>query len=364
LNKADLARLNASVRFATSRNLVVLLAPHNYARYYGTNIVGGSKVGIGDFADFWAQLALEFKNDPYVWFGLVNEPHDMPTEQWFEAANACIAAIRRAGACNLILVPGNSWSGAHSWRSGGDGGNARHVLGVKDPLDYWAVEVHQYLDADSSGTHRAVVSPTIGSERLVKFVAWCRQHQKRAVLGEFGVPAVPNGQEALADMLSSMERDRDVWLGWTWWAAGARWGNYMFTIEPKDGADRPQMTWLKPHLHGATMPEFAVTVRNGTGGGLRQPALCELWRRALRLRATSLKHGRGMSRGCATLVRPQLPSRCRSKTSRPRHCLRKRYESLHYVCSRKGLSEVHRAHDARGDLRLCRRASFGGHGLL
>ncbi len=267
LDKADLERLKTSVRFATSKRLVVVLDSHNYARYYGTNIVGGPNVSAADFADFWQRLAGEFKDDPFVWFGLVNEPHDMPTQQWFDAANACIAAIRGAGARNFILVPGNSWTGAHSWTSGGERSNARHVLNIKDPLDYWAIEVHQYLDSDHSGTHRAVVSPTIGSERLQKFVEWCRQNRQRAVLGEFAVPAVTNAPEALKDMLLSMERDRDVWLGWTWWAAGARWGDYMFTIEPKAGVDRPQMAWLQPHLHGDSMPSFRVEVKNGPGGG-------------------------------------------------------------------------------------------------
>ncbi len=267
LDNADLERLKAAVKFATARKLVVLLDPHNYARYYGTNVVGGPKVSFADFADFWRRLALEFKDDPYVWFGLVNEPHDMPTRQWFEAANACIAAIRDSGANNLILVPGNSWTGAHSWTAGGDNSNAKCIRSVKDPLDYWAVEVHQYVDADSSGRHRQIVSPTIGSERLKGFVNWCRQHRLRAVLGEFGVPVVPDGEKCLEDMLQGMERDRDVWLGWTWWAAGSRWGDYMFTIEPKDGQDRPQMAWLRPHLSGATLPKFAVAVKNGTGAG-------------------------------------------------------------------------------------------------
>lgn len=267
LEKADLGRLKDSVKHATSRGLAVILDPHNYARYYGTNIVGGPKVSAADFADFWERLAQEFKDSPYVWFGLVNEPHDMPTAQWFEAANACIAAIRGTGAKNLILVPGNSWTGAHSWTSGGEGSNARHALEVKDPLDYWAIDVHQYLDADSSGTHRAVVSRTIGSERLKKFTAWCREHHRRAVLGEFAVADAPNAREALDDLLSSMERDRDVWLGWTWWAAGSWWGDYMFTLEPKNGTDRPQMTWLGSHLSGAKMPQFRLVVKNGTGGG-------------------------------------------------------------------------------------------------
>jgi endoglucanase len=53
-------------------------------------------------------------------------------------------------------------------------------------------------------------------------------------------------------MLGSMERNHDVWLGWAWWAAGSRWGDYMFTIEPKrDGTERSQMAWLRPHLNGA-----------------------------------------------------------------------------------------------------------------
>ena len=154
-------------------------------------------VGAADFADFWRRLALEFKNDPCVWFGLVNEPHDMPTQQWFEAANACIAAIRDVGATNLILVPGNSWTGAHSWMNGGERSNAKWALTVKDPLDHWAIEVHQYLDSDSSGTHRQVVSPTIGSERLQAFTQWCRENKKRALLGEFAVPVSTNAEPAL-----------------------------------------------------------------------------------------------------------------------------------------------------------------------
>lgn len=268
LNRANLERLKASVRLATSRKLVVLLDPHNFARYYRTNIIGGPQVRPEDFADFWQRLAAEFKDDAYVWYGLVNEPHDLPVRQWFEAANAAIAAIRRTGAKQLILVPGNSWTGAHSWLSGGADSNARNILAVRDPLDYWAVEVHQYLDANSSGTTSAVVSPTIGSERLKGFVGWCREHKMRAVLGEFGAAVAANGQEAVDDMLRSMERDRDVWLGWTWWAAGARWGKYMFSVEPAaDGTERPQMVWLRPHLHGAEMPTFSLTVRNGKGSG-------------------------------------------------------------------------------------------------
>jgi endoglucanase len=266
LDAVELDRLKTSVKFATTRNLVVLIDPHNYARYQG-EVIGGAKVSGADFADFWRRLSLEFKEEPCVWFGLMNEPRQMPTGQWIAAANQAIAAIRATGAKNLILVPGNFWTGAHSWLAGGEESNAKHLLKVVDPLDYWAVEVHQYVDADSSGTKPEITSPMIGAERLMPFANWCRQHKKRALLGEFGVPAIAEGRQTLDHMLQSMAAADDVWLGWTWWAAGSRWGDYLFTIEPKDGVDRPQMTWLRPHLHGSSLPQFTRTVKNGTGGG-------------------------------------------------------------------------------------------------
>ncbi|HEY3281614.1 MAG TPA: glycoside hydrolase family 5 protein [Armatimonadota bacterium] len=249
LSPVELKRLRDVVKLATSRKLTVILDPHNYARYYG-KVVGGPEVGQDVFADFWGRMAREFKGDSRVWFGLVNEPNGMPTGRWLRAANAAIAAIRDAGATNLILVPGNAYSGAHSWTANWYGEpNSQWMTQVKDPRGNYLIEVHQYLDSDSSGTHvQEVVSPTIGSERLKGFTEWARRNHVRALLGEFAVPATEQGRQALTDMLSAMERDRDVWMGFTWWAAGAWWGDYPFSLEPSKGQDRPQMGYLAPFL--------------------------------------------------------------------------------------------------------------------
>ena len=170
----EMQRYKDVVKLATSRKMVVLLDPHNYARHYG-KIIGSADVSFDDFADFWKRLSGEFADDPYVLFGLNNEPHDMPTAQWYTAANAAIAAIRAGGAKNLILVPGNAWTGGQSWLQNWYGEpNSQHMLTIKDPLNYWIIEIHQYLDEDSSGTKTVVVSPTIGSERLKGFVGWAR----------------------------------------------------------------------------------------------------------------------------------------------------------------------------------------------
>jgi endoglucanase len=171
---------------------------------------------------------------------------------WLEDANAAIAAIRKAGAKNLILVPGNGWTGAHSWV---DGGNGTTMTKIVDPVNHYLFEVHQYLDADCSGSHSEAVSATIGSERLRRFTEWCRARHRQAFLGEFGAAANATSQAAIEDMLAYMEANADVWSGFTWWSAGSWWGDYMYSIEPKDGRDRPQLGYLQSHLQGNSRAE-------------------------------------------------------------------------------------------------------------
>ena len=251
LDPAELARLTALVHHIAAHGCVAILDPHDYARRDG-HTIGDKALPAAAFADFWRRLAGPFAHDDRVWFGLMNEPHDLPVAQWLPAANAAIAAVRSTGATNLILVPGISWTGAHSWISSG---NAAGMAAVVDPADHWAYEVHQYLDRDSSGQHDDVAGPAIGSRRIAAFSAWCRAHHRRAFLGEFAAPDSPVGHAATDDLLDTMQSAPDVWLGWTWWAAGPWWGDYMFSVEPKgDGTDRLQMAWLAPHLHGRPTP--------------------------------------------------------------------------------------------------------------
>ena len=114
LNAVEIARYKKVVTEATSKGLIVLLDPHDYARYYD-KVVGSADVPNDVLADFWGQMAAQFKDNPRVWFGLMNEPHGLPADQWRDAANAAIAAIRKAGAKNLILVPGTGWTSAMGW---------------------------------------------------------------------------------------------------------------------------------------------------------------------------------------------------------------------------------------------------------
>lgn len=266
LVKGEVERLRAVVKLTAAKNAVAIIDPHNYARYAGKQI--GDGVSAEDFADFWGRMAAEFKDEPRVWFGLMNEPHDLKDPKaWVDAANAATLAIRAAGAANLLLVPGNHWTSAGTWTANGDRANSVLMAAYKDPLDHFAFEVHLYLDKDNSGTHKEVVSADVGVNRARRFTEWCRERKVRGFLGEFAAPLVPQGEPAIRNLLTYMDANRDVWLGWTWWAAGPWWGDYMFTIEPKGGADRPQLAWLLPHLRGAAPVQFTAAVGGGSGGG-------------------------------------------------------------------------------------------------
>lgn len=246
---AEQKRLGDFVSAANSRGVTVLLDPHNYARYQG-NVVGSIALPNAAFADFWSRLAVLFKDSPKVLFGLMNEPYNMPTETWVSAANSAIQSIRAEGAANTIMVPGNAWTGAHSWSQNGYGtSNAVAMKQITDPGNNLVFEVHQYLDADSSGKSAECKSTAIGAERLQDFTAWLRANGKQGFLGEFGGGDNAVCNQAVSGLLDYIEANSDVWLGWAWWAAGPWWvkGEF-FSIEPIDGADKPQMSVLTPHL--------------------------------------------------------------------------------------------------------------------
>jgi endoglucanase len=256
LNTEELARIKDFVNYVTSKQAKVILDPHNGARYYG-EIIGidgdNGALPLAAFEDFWTKLASQFKNNNNVIFGLMNEPHEMPSELWLDDANAAISAIRATGAQNLILVPGNAYTGAHSWNDNWYGTpNGEVMQNIIDPGNNYAFEAHQYLDSDSSGTSPNCVSATIGSTRLQEFTNWLRQHNERGFLGEFAGGRNANCYNALGDMLDFIDANDDVWLGWSYWAAGPWWGEDIFTLEPKaDGTDRPQMAILLEHISSA-----------------------------------------------------------------------------------------------------------------
>lgn len=242
------AALDSLIAHATAKGGSVLLNPQNFARYYG-NVIGTPAVPNATFADFWSRLAARYAGNPQVFFGLMNEPHDLPTEQWASAANAAIAAIRATGATNLITVPGVDWTNAYSWYDSSYGTpNAVAMLTVSDPGDNMLFEVHNYL-YPASATDQCV-STTAGSDRIAPFIKWLRAKGKRGIVGETAGGPNATCNTAITGMLTTLAASSDVISGWLWWGGGPWWPtNYPFALDPLNGVDRPQMSVLSPFLY-------------------------------------------------------------------------------------------------------------------
>ena len=242
LRPDDIAELDRVVDGARKRGLYVVLDLHEFGELNGRSI-GKDLAATQAFATIWQVLAKHYARRPNVIFGLMNEPHLQTPEEWLLGANAGIRAIRAAGARQLILVPGSAWTGAHSWIGSRNGAV---MTGIADPQNHFAIEVHQYLDGNSSGSSPEVIAGA-GTERLAAFTDWARRNGLKAFLGEFGWPDSPAGHAEGESMLRSMAANGDVWLGFAYWAAGPMWGDYMFSVEPADGRDKPQMAVLKKY---------------------------------------------------------------------------------------------------------------------
>jgi endoglucanase len=178
------------------------------------------------FAELWGELASRFKDNERVLFGIMNEPHDMPTQLVFDNNQAAVDAIRATGATNLILVPGNNWSGGHSWTQNWGGDllpNSEFMGKINDPADNWVLDIHEYLDTDYSGTLPECVNPY--DEAMAELTAWLKETGLKAMVTEFGGSNSAGCADMLSGALEYLESNEE-YIGWTAWAAGPLWGIY------------------------------------------------------------------------------------------------------------------------------------------
>ena len=251
LDRQELARLELTVDRLTKLGAWVILDLHNYARYED-ELIGSETVSADAFADVWRRLAKKFGKKPRVILGLMNEPYDINSEVWVDAANKAIRAIRETGAQNIIFVGGNSYSSTMHWY---EDFNAEALLHVSDPLERVVFEGHLYLDMRSTGLKETCVNEMIGVERVQPFLRWLRENNKVGFIGEFGGGKNARCAGAIANLVEEIGENKDVVLGWTYWAAGPWWPTDYFTsIEPEENEDAPQLVALLPHIVSASGP--------------------------------------------------------------------------------------------------------------
>jgi endoglucanase len=187
-----------------------------------------------------------FLGNPGVIFNIMNEPHDfhVTSDGWFARIQTVIDAIRGTGADQLILVPNSRGSDVDHWNSpikdlDGNVGSPDSVaaLVITDSANNYAFDMHAYQDEpDSLDSYITLVTPVTN---------WAKANGKRLFLSEFGIAnGAVNGPAALGNLLTYLNDNSDVWMGWTTWNLPP----YNITMEGDYTADGPEMAWYRPYL--------------------------------------------------------------------------------------------------------------------
>jgi len=224
LSAVDRQKLRDVVTYATGKKMFVVLDMHNYARravganYSKVALIGSTDVPVAALSNGWIKIASDYKTNDRVWLGLMNEPYGISAAQWWPIAQKVVSDIRGASIANKILVPGTSWTGAHSWASSG---NAAQAEVFRDPWNNVAFEVHQYLDADSSGKSDQC---SVGAgARVASVINWAKAQRKWLFMGEMAAAGTTDRCKIeYRDMLNRIESS-GVFFGWTAWGGGTWW---------------------------------------------------------------------------------------------------------------------------------------------
>ncbi|PMD45506.1 glycoside hydrolase family 5 protein [Hyaloscypha variabilis F] len=205
---------------------------HNYARW-NDQIVGQSNGAVtnGDLASVWYQLAAKYATESKVIFGVMNEPHDLDINTWATTVQWAVTSIRNAGATSqMILLPGTDYTAAGSFISTGSASALSAVVNLDGSTTNLIFDIHQYLDADSSGTTADCV--TNGVDNLSAFATWLRSNGRQAFLTETGGGSTASCYDYLCGELDWMNYNGDVYLGWIGWAAGSFSTSYVLSETP------------------------------------------------------------------------------------------------------------------------------------
>jgi hypothetical protein len=198
----------------TSRGVVVMFEAHDRTgRFYeGQELT--------DLVNWYRNLATRYKNNPYVWFNVMNEPGSgLPATQkdkWFTVHRAVITAIRdEVGADNIIVVDGMNW--------GQDAGSyvGDYVPREQSALIQWSRELITYNNKVYPNVvfsfHVYDVWNAGGAARMGSYIDQVLANNVPLIAGEYGVKNEPHVTTAAVQALFDAAGPRRIGkIAWAW----------------------------------------------------------------------------------------------------------------------------------------------------
>lgn len=204
---------------------------HNYARYNG-KVIGSSGGPTDDqFVSLWTQLATKYGSSAKVIFGVMNEPHDLPSvTTWVATVQKVVTAIRKAAPASMILIPGSSWSSAQALPTEA-GPELLNVTNPDGSTTGIVFDVHKYLDSDNSGTHTECTTDNIANA-FQPLATWLRTNKRQALNTETGGGNTQSCEKNFCAQIKFMKQNSDVFLGVVGWSAGGFDSTYELVETP------------------------------------------------------------------------------------------------------------------------------------
>lgn len=159
--------LDGIVQGLTAKKVVVVLEEHNFTSTYPAG------ADLTRLTSWWLDIANKYKNNPYVWFNIMNEPGQIVVD-WLNVHESIIKAIRGTGANNIIVLD-ESGSG----QAGGDADD--NMSGV---LTYGQTLVSKYKNlVFSLHTYDSWI---YSDNRLKSYIDKVHAKNLALIVGEYG----------------------------------------------------------------------------------------------------------------------------------------------------------------------------------
>ncbi|KAF9226354.1 glycoside hydrolase family 5 protein, cellulose binding module 1 [Gyrodon lividus] len=253
LDQTHFAEYDTLVQACLATGASCIIDIHNYARFNG-KIIGQGGPSNEVFADLWSSLATYYAHESKIIFGIMNEPHDLPSITiWAKTVQAAVTAIRQAGATTqLILLPGDNYTSAETFVSGGSAAALAQVTNPDGSITGLIMDVHKYLDSGNSGTNQECVTNNI-ADAWEPLSQWLRCNGRQALNTETGGGNVASCETYLCQQIQYQAENSDVILGYVGWAAGNFATTYVLSETPTESGT----AWTDQLLVSACMaPSF------------------------------------------------------------------------------------------------------------
>lgn len=205
----------------TSRGIVVIFDAHDKggSYYEGTEL--------DTVKDFFRDLATTYKNNPYVWINVQNEPGDntLDRERWLRVHREIIRAVRdEAKADNIIVCDGSAFGQDVGELSTGPVKTEKSAILSygKDLLSFGGKSYKNIIFSIHAYEQWSQGTPQENRAKMEDFIERANAQGLALIIGEYGVQRdTHNTWRGTQGVIAAAQRKEIGRIVWSWWGGDA-----------------------------------------------------------------------------------------------------------------------------------------------